>query len=99
VGGLSPALNFSISNFEPHPLGKMSNPGWRRRPAGLPRGPGGSHLLKFSRKVWVYRSQPNSSSFLLHIYAGARVRQLPHIFPTHHPLGTRQHGNTKPSVV
>jgi hypothetical protein len=28
VGGLSPALNFSISNFEPHPLGKMSNPGW-----------------------------------------------------------------------
>ena len=30
---------------------------------------------------------------------GARVRQLPLIFPTHHPLGTRQHGNIKPSVV
>jgi hypothetical protein len=29
----------------------------------------------------------------------ARVRQLPLIFPTHHPLGTRQHGNIKPSEV
>jgi hypothetical protein len=26
VGGLSPALNLSISTSEPHPLGKMSNP-------------------------------------------------------------------------
>ena len=30
---------------------------------------------------------------------GARVRQLPLILPTHHPLGTRQHVNIKPSVV
>ena len=32
-------------------------------------------------------------------YRGARARQLPLILPTHHPLGTRQHVNIKPSVV
>jgi hypothetical protein len=31
VGGLSPALNLSISTSEPHPLGKMSNPAAGRR--------------------------------------------------------------------
>jgi hypothetical protein len=39
VGGLSPALNLSISTSEPHPLGKMSNPaGGSAAEAGAPTG-------------------------------------------------------------
>eukprot|EP01047_Picozoa_sp_COSAG01_P009259 COSAG01_NODE_378_length_17882_cov_62.690344_6_plen_179_part_00 len=30
VGGLNPALNLSISTFEPHPLGKSQNPALQR---------------------------------------------------------------------
>ena len=29
VGGLNSGLNFHLISFEPHPLGKVYNPGWR----------------------------------------------------------------------
>jgi hypothetical protein len=67
VGGLSPALNFSISNFEPHPLGKSQNPaGWLpaeadvvaarqagrgRRRSSQPTSPGSGLSHRFSRSI------------------------------------------------